>query len=152
MGKGINGSGEVLIVYLQGCRALSEFLLEAMHGIYLKILSKQLRVKSSNCFILETIGEVGKLREEEREERNLEEPQGRQRPEYWHQELDSGRLAQTSARYLPQVADSFQCSAVIAFLWEELTKGAILTFAARSCPHSLGEQGASQRGDSSSLV
>lgn len=39
----------------------SEYVLEGMHCIYSKILSKQLQVNSSNCFVLETIGKEGKL-------------------------------------------------------------------------------------------
>lgn len=150
MGKGINGSGKVLIVYLEAVELSERILLEGMHCAYLKTLSEQ--VKSSNCFFLEAIRKEGKLGGEERKERNLEETQGRnqwqrmkygakrQAPGYW---LKPAR----DTCFKPHTLFSAQVSSFF-FSVGRADKGVIFILVARSCPLSLGEQGASWRGDS----
>lgn len=96
---------------------------------------------------MKTIGKEGNLGGEEREEKNLEETQGRNQWQRLKYETD-GQAAAYWLKPAPgflqlQILFSVQLSSFF-FSVGRADKGAIFTLMAKSCPLSLGEQGASQ--------
>lgn len=125
MGKGINGSGEVLIVYLQGCRALSEY---SVGGDALRLFKRHFRnsheLSWATAFFLGAVGKEGRLGEAEDEKRTWGSLQVELRGREQNTErrtgirdIGSNQGPASSCRYFLVF-----CSHYFSLLWAELTK------------------------------
>lgn len=125
MGEGINGSGEVLIVYLQGCRALSEY---SVGGNALHLFKRHFRnsheLSRATAFFLGDAGKEGRLGEVEDEKRTWGSLQVELRGKEQNTErktgirdIGSNQGSASSCRYFLVF-----CSYYFSLLWTEGTK------------------------------
>lgn len=112
--------------------------MEGTHCTYLKVLSQQSQVKSSNCFFLEAVGKAGRLREIEDKKGTCRGKDQRTEPRKGIQDVGSNQGTGPASSYrFFLVFYSYQFFSSVG----SADKGLIVTLGARSCPFPFGRCG-----------